>query len=143
MERQNSRKYNPIGTSGCYFISLGCWAEELTKRTLSKEDVLYVYAKAVSEDFMETNCFLEEPGEVMNLFLRALGSELKTEYIGWWNADKGFDFWHGYGKEDIDFMILRHKTKLGYHFKTPGFDPWPTLKRDPAVNGKRYFKILR
>jgi hypothetical protein len=143
MEYQYNKKYNPIGSDGCAFISCGVWAEEIAGATLKAQQVNEAYAFLVKSGDMWWNCFIQDWAEVINMFLSFLGASDLVEYIGWWNDGDSPHFENGYTSDDIDFEILRVKTPWGYHFKTPGFNPYPELTQDTEVNGRRYFKILR
>lgn len=143
MELQYSSKYNPIGQKGCYFISLGVWAEELSGKKLKKAQVLDTYVNAVHSGVMGTNCFIRYPDSVLNLFLKELGSNNKVVYVGRWSIINGTSYVDGFGPKDIDFSIQRYKTPSGFHFRNAGFDPGPRFKREPEINGKRYFKVIK
>ena len=143
MQVQYHKSYNPIGRFGCYFTSLGAWAEELTDNFLTSEEVLEVYASVVDDGYMSANCYIMEPAKVTNAFLRALESDLSVAYIGWWNEDKGTEFWGKYKAKDISFEILRYATPYGFHFRTAEFDPGPRYERSDKLSGKRYFKVIR
>lgn len=142
MHYQYDKRYNPIGRYGCYFISLGAWAEDIADKELPDSYVLQAYGKSVSEGWMDTNCFITDPEAILNLMLKMLGSEHRVEYIGWWNKDTGVEFWDDNTKDDIQFDILRVSTPFGYHFKTIGFNPDPSIEQGTEINGRRYFKVV-
>lgn len=142
MQYQTSPKYNPIGTDGCYFVSLGVWAEDILGYILPDAVVMRTYAACVSKGYMTYNCYIKNPEAVTNEFFRQVGSSKAVEYIGWWNKDTGYKFWGGNTKEDIDFEVIRVKTPWGKHFKTVGFNPDPNIASS-KIDGYRYFKELR
>lgn len=142
MDYQYDRKYAPIGTDGCYFVSLGVWAEESGSTYLTPQQVNEAYAHAVEKGWMTFECFISDPAAICNYFLEQLGSDKKVLYIGWWNTDTGVSWFGPWLSEDIDFEIERYNTRTGYHFKTPGFDPYPELYREADISGRRYFKVV-
>ena len=141
MHYQYDKRYNPIGQEGCYFVCLGVWAEELAEKRLTDDQFLKIYADAIVRDWMGSNCFVKDPERIINLMLAVLKSRKRAEYIGWWNEDTGPEFWGG-NSEDVDFEILRVSTPWGYHFKTPGFNPYPELEQGDEINERRYFKVV-
>ena len=142
MHRQYDKRYNPIGQEGCYFISLGVWAEELAHKVLTDEQVLETYVESVSTGDLEINCRVNKPADIINRFLKKLGNPKRVRYIGWWNKDTGPEFWGGCTSKDFDFEILRVSTPYGKHFKTPGFNPWPELEQSSEIDGRRFFKVV-
>lgn len=142
MHYQYDKKYNPIGTYGCAFISCGVWAEEIADVMTNEELVNDVYAALVASGAMSSNCFIQDWAQVINQFLEYLGSKSRVKYIGWWNLGDEAYFEPGYSSEDMDAEILRVSTPWGYHFKTPGFNPYPELEQGDVVNGRRYFKVI-
>jgi len=143
MNYQYSKKYNPIGTYGCAFISLGVWIEEKLGLKADDDEVNRAYAKAVDKGSMSPNCFIQDWEGVADAWIEVLepSSSLMVIFIGHWNKDNGTHFERGFNSKDIDFEILRVATPWGYHFKTPGFNPYPELTQETDINGRRYFKV--
>jgi len=141
MLKQYEKAYNPIGQSGCYFLSLGSIAEKVTGEFLRPKDVNEIYAEVVEFGSMGQNCYVENPELVLLSWLKILGSSADPTYIGWWNEDSGAEFWNKWTSADITHEIVRYKTKWGYHFTTPDYDPYPELSREPDITGRRYFNI--
>lgn len=139
---QDSGRLNVFRRFGCYFFSLGRIAEIYSERDLEVEDIWEVYAQSVCGKYMDSDCFLKKPDKVLNLFFNRLhASEFEGRYIGWWNKDKGEEFWGG-SKEDITDIVERYPYGSIYHFKLADYDPangWLDLG---LQNGKRYFKVI-
>jgi len=143
MQKQYNKAYNPIGQSGCYFLSLGAIAEKVTGNLLHPATVNEIYASSVDIDYMSQNCFVKNPDGILLMFLKALDYEDRYDatYIGWWNSDSDAEFWNKWTSDDITEEIIRYKTKWGYHFTTTDYDPYPELTREPDITGRRYFNI--
>ena len=83
-----------IGKSGCYFLSIVYIAEQETKK---KIDVLELYEKALSEKWIDKDCFMNDPGAMMSYLL-----------------NKKVDCRHdvtGYSPKSNEFEITRYELK--------------------------------
>lgn len=144
MKYQHDPNYQPIKQWGCYFISLGKIAEDITGKVLSDDQVMHVYADSLNSGAMKWNCFILKPQTVLFLFLHQLGEQgAKAYYIGWWNKDSHksgpemFGTWH---PADSTHEVLRYKYGRGYHFRLMDFDPYPELKVK-EITGRRLLRV--
>lgn len=55
-----------IGKSGCYFLSLVYIAESITKKEI---DIFSLYEKGVKEKWLDSDCFMENPANMMSYLL--------------------------------------------------------------------------
>lgn len=144
MKFQHDPSFQPIKRWGCYFISLGKIAEDITGKVLSDEMVMRAYADALNAGAMKWNCFILKPQTVLFLFLYELGERNhKAYYIGWWNKDSRqgspemFGRWHS---SDATHEVLRYKYGSGYHFRLMDFDPYPEFGVS-EITGRRLLRV--
>ena len=122
MKTQTDNAFKVISRYGCYFFSLLHIAEVITGKSLSDERVMKLYAEAVCSGLMDWKCYVMKPGKLCSLAVYDLNrkSSPTVKYIGWWNydmteEDKRDGMWGG---SDIDYTVLRYRTKYGNHFTT-------------------------
>lgn len=141
MKHQYDKAYRPIPIYGCYFCSIGKAAEEKAGVELTDEQVMAVYARALSDPQkpMAYDTFMRRPAVIGNLFLEELGSSWRLHMVGWWNTDTGEDLW---GSGNINLVVNRFSYGKGNHFCLPEWDPHPGLNLGP-LTGKRYFHFRR
>jgi hypothetical protein len=143
MNVQTHSGYNPIARWGCYFVSLGKIAEDVTGKLLTDEQVMSVYAESVCSNVMGWNCFIKRPDSVLGLFLYELGERgFLVKYVGWWNADMdSVEMWGQWTEEDVTHEVIRCPTKWGHHFGLHNWNPDPRIQCG-SLNGRRLFHVV-
>jgi hypothetical protein len=145
MYYQNAKKVNPFALYGCYFFSLGRIAEKLTHGELTNYQIWEAYVVAVSEAWMDEDCFVKSPQKIIKFFMDLLDSKhgYVVQYVGWWNEDMGEEF---FGEETYyNFVVLRDDHGSYNHFYLEDFDPHFGEHPRPSfgLSGKRYFLIQK
>ena len=142
---QNSKKVNPFARYGCYFFCLGYIAEKACgKGKLEPEDIWETYTLGCGEGWIEEDCFIISPQKVIEHFLWLLdqGIKWKVSYVGWWNVDKGEEFWDG---EMYNYVILRDDHGSYNHFHMEDYEPHfgePSMP-SKGLTGKRYLLVQK
>lgn len=145
MKEQRHFGYNPIGRWGCYFVSLGKIAEDVTGEELTDEQVRSVYQEAVNVNAMATNCYMKHPDTVLGLFVYELTGEVwACKYVGWWNADMVGtepEMFGKYDADDVTHEVIRLTYNTGHHFGLHNWNPEPRLTGG-EMTGRRLFQIV-
>lgn len=113
-----------INKSGCYFMSLCALAMVESKKSLLAQEVNLIYELAVGKKYIDKNCTVEKPDQLLSLIYQILdidkvtwqvGTIVDGEYTYWqWVKDK-YPQWIDHNK----FWIVRElktNTSIGTHF---------------------------
>lgn len=142
MKSQTDKSYNPIGMSGCYFMSLAHKVEIITGKKFTQDTIMKVYAECVCTTLMTPNCYILKPGKVASLMCYELNRDtsIRISYIGWWNKDKYGGTPEMWTPESPSFEVKRYRTRYGNHFVLDEYNPDPSLEL-LELTGGRYFKV--
>ena len=138
MLRQDDRKLNMIERFGCYFLSLGKIAEEVTGIELTPKQIYHVMASCIHHMDMGADMYVKDPAMIVERYLDELGKPRQVLYAGYWNEDMDREvMW----VPKYTHVIERWEYGIIYHFKLPDWDPHPGLELG-KLTGKRYLKVL-
>lgn len=102
--QNNGKLRSHIQKSGCYMMSLIWHAVRFSNRNMNAELINQIYLYFILHDWMEEDCFIKKPGEII-----AFVSGKEIEYLGWNDA--------GYQCVGDEFEILRFQhPDYGAHF---------------------------
>lgn len=138
MYRQDASELNMLKRFGCYFLSLGRIAEQVTGKELTPEQIYRVMAECIHNLDMDGDMFIKDPAKVLETYLDQLGKPKQVVYAGYWNDDIDREvMW----VPKYTHVVERWKYGNIFHFKLPDFDPHPGLPLG-KMTGKRYLKVL-
>ena len=134
MTRQTNSKLYKIRRFGCYFYTMLFFAEKITKKELTEEQILSLYDRLQKKTgyggkpVMDANCRLNDPESVTNLAVVELGG---TDYIKQIGVEQNgvVTLW-GWVKKGTtpDFIAEEWLTPYGSHFLCSEYNPDPSLK---------------
>ena len=83
-----------IGKSGCYFLSLVFIAESITNK---KVDIFSLYEKGLKEKWLDDDCFMENPADMMS-YLLGKKCDIRHDKVG-------------YSPKENEYEITRYELK--------------------------------